>query len=543
MITSETPRSLEAARPNEKDADWSETPVSDRPVAYLVYVVGLAIAGMLAIFVANRVFAPEMYLPQVEQTIGKTLANGKNYAVFDLNVNIREIRDAQVANLRARPDTVILGASHWQEAHSDLLPDNKLLNVHVHRDYYEDLLAMTEILVRHDKLPRRMIIAIRDNIFTPVDQRRDHLWLPGIPYYRAMAKRLGIETHSYWSTWPTERLRELVSLQMLFNNVTRWHNADEHPQPTNERYFKTLDTLLSGGSIVWSREHRAVFTSERATRLALAAAEAGQRHPPVIDPAGIEAVDALIEFLSSAGVEVVLAHPPFNPVFFNKVKAHNDDPYMHGLRRVEAVTRRFAQKFSLRTIGSFNPEDLGCTDSMFIDSEHANPLCLSRIFDQLDPGTSGPHSWTVSEAASKVDEPQPTDDLARQQLLILQNSRTHVALGGLPVSMQSLEVVVAAASVPADMTPSAPSGTLSKPRRTPVSPTRTAATQVSKAAATQRPTRRVIAAATEDRHEPRVRQADRAAHRHRELVWPGDVTPDRGSRRLSRLQRVSSVDR
>ena len=40
----------------------------------------------------------------------------------------------------------MLGASHWQEAHADLLPGRRFYNAHVHRDYYEDLLAVAEML-------------------------------------------------------------------------------------------------------------------------------------------------------------------------------------------------------------------------------------------------------------------------------------------------------------------------------------------------------------------------------------------------------------
>lgn len=531
VMSSETARSAEAARPVVETAGpVSQSSAGERPFAYLLCLLCLVLCGLTAVVVANRVFAPEMYQPRAAALIGRSLADGKNHALFDLNVNIREIRDAQIAGLKSRPDTVILGASHWQEAHSDLLPGGKLLNVHVHRDYYEDLLAMSEILVRHNKLPRRMIIAIRDNIFTPIEARRDHLWLPGIPYYRDMAKRLGIEPHSQWATLPTLRLRELASIQMLFGNVARWYNAVEHPQASGERYFKTLDTLLPGGSIVWSREHRTLFTSERATRLANAAAAAGQRNPPVIDPVGLEAVDALLEYLTTAGVEVVLAHPPFNPVFYDKINEQSDGPYMHGLRRVEAETRRFAYKYKLKTIGSFNPEDAGCTAAMFIDSEHANPVCLAKVLDQLTPGEAAPRSWMVSE----IDEPVPADALAHQQALILRNGRAQAALIDTPAPDTPIDVVVAGAAVS-----DAATGVAEAPetaRALPVAP------PARKIAGTVRAPRRVVARAIEERREPRARGYDYFRQKRRELVWPGDA-PDTGSRRHSRLQRYSAVDR
>jgi hypothetical protein len=95
--------------------------------------------------------------------------------VFDLNLDSRELRRQQIARLETRPEVVVLGASHWQEAHADLLPGRRFYNAHVHRDYYEDLLAVTEMLIRHDRLPKTLLVSIRDLTFLPVERRTDTL--------------------------------------------------------------------------------------------------------------------------------------------------------------------------------------------------------------------------------------------------------------------------------------------------------------------------------------------------------------------------------
>ena len=490
-----------------------------RPVLYLLTICGLAVVGLAAIFVANRCFAPEMYLSRAAHVIGKTLAGGDNYAVFDLNVNIRAIRSAQIAKLNAAPDVALIGASHWQEAHGDLMPNARFLNVHVHRDYYEDLLAMSEVLVRNDKLPRTMVIAFRDAIFSPIEERRDHLWLPAVADYRAMSARLNIEPHSTFATLPVARLREQISMPMLFNNVTRWYNADLLPGATQHRAFSSLDTLLPDGSITWSRQHRAQFTAERSRKLALAAAVFQSSRPHGIDPKGVEAVDALLGFLTMKGVDVVIAFPPFNPVFFDKVR---DTPFMPGLRRLEAVSRGLAGKHGLRVIGSFDPADLGCTAAMFIDAEHSNPLCLSRILEQLGTGSTAPKSLVLSEAET----PLPINDLARQQLLILQNGRAQASLVATPETPK-VDVIVAAAAPPPAETDAV------RPLTPPARIVRTSAPH-------QR--RTVTQTETDGDREPAPKMRSRfvrpepAPARRRDLqqhefVWPGDLAPAAGLRR------------
>jgi hypothetical protein len=372
------------------------------PTCYVVLAAILVGSSLFAMWSANRIFAPEMYDSATAASIGETLGSGQNYAVFDLNVNIREIRNAQLARLPVKPDVILLGASHWQEAHVDLLAGRSFLNAHIHRDYYEDILGMVEMLVRHDKLPRHLMIAIRDNQFMPIAQRTDHLWLPGIPFYREMAKRLGLMPHAQFDTLPIARWRERLSLQMLYGNLSRWHKAGEYPHATRDEQFDRLDILLPGGSIVWSQGHLASYTAERSLQTTLAYVNARRNTPPTIDPIGVEAIDRLFDFLEGRGVHVVLVHPPFNPIAYDALKSER---YMEGLRRVEALTRHFADRYGFDVIGSFDPYVLGCRADMYIDAEHANPTCLAKVFAQFSqlPRSRPDQAVTTSKPFAPVE--------------------------------------------------------------------------------------------------------------------------------------------
>ena len=352
-----------------------------QPRVYAAVLAVLILAGIAGVWTANTAFLPEMYDDRAMTPVADAFSSGGNYVVFDLNLNIRKLRDNHLARMTVTPDTVILGASHWQEAHSGLMKRKRMYNAHVHRDYWEDMLGMSEMLVRHKRLPKQLMISIRDNLFTPVGARGDFLWEPGIPYYHAMAGRLGIETESLWKTLPYQRFTERFSISLLLTNVARWYNAAERPHPTSEAGSQTLDTLLADGSILWSAEHNRFFTPERAKREALDFAKRRRNDPPKIDPRGVEAFDRLLTFLQSKGVDVVLANPPFNPVFYEEVR---DSKYIAGLARVEQLTRDLAHAHGLRVIGGFDPAKVGCDAGMFIDAEHSNPACLAKILAQLD---------------------------------------------------------------------------------------------------------------------------------------------------------------
>ena len=341
-------------------------------------IMGLSLAG---VWKANVAFAPEMYGPDGMVPVASAHASGKNYAVFDLNLNIRRWKEELVQRLDYTPDVVVIGASQWQEAHSSLVRSERMFNGHIHRDYWEDLLGAVEVLVRNNRLPKRMIIAIRDKQFTPVELRKDFLWEPGIPNYRKMADRLGIEKESPWKTYAWQRMKERLSLTMLFNNVTRWYNAEERPHATADLHFQHLDTLLPDGSILWSGDHKAIFTAERTRKEALALADTALKTPLSIDPLGVKSYDAVLGFLKAKGVQVVLVHPPYNPIFYDAVK---NTRFVTSLDKVRKVTRGLADKYGFHVIGDFDPSKVGCTADEYIDAEHSSPACLQKIFDQYD---------------------------------------------------------------------------------------------------------------------------------------------------------------
>lgn len=347
---------------------------------YLKAAAAVIVAGVVGLWNANVQFAPTLYDRETSEEIARAFDNGRNYAVFDLNLDIRNLREAHIARMDETPDAVVLGASHWQEAHAEIVDDRNFYNAHVHRDYYEDMLAVTEMFVRHDRLPETMIITIRDNLFTPVAERTDFLWLPGIPYYRAMAERLGIRAHHPVETLPVVNWKDKLSLRHLRDNAVRWFNAAERPHATDQRNFESLDTLLPGGSILWSAEHQAVFTPERSERESLAFAESKRNSPPRIDPKGVEALEALFVYLKDKGVTVYLAHPPFNPIYWDALEG---SPYREGLKKVEALTQDYADRHGFQMVGGFDPRAVGCTSDLYIDAEHAAPSCLGGVYKQF----------------------------------------------------------------------------------------------------------------------------------------------------------------
>ena len=324
-------------------------------MVHLLLLLTFSVVGLGLAWFGNARFAPLLFDAAAIERVAAILANGSNYATFDLNISSRGLRRAHIANLTETPEVAIVGASHWQEGHASLVPGKNFYNAYVYRNYYEDVLAVAEMFVSNSRLPKQLIITIRDNLFTPVADRTDFLWMQAIPDYRTMAKRLALPTPSWAETVPLRQIREGFSLATLLANAKRWARARVLPHVTSAVKLDSLDILLEDGSITWSRQHDALFTATYAREKALTFAAQRRNDPPQIDPDGVVAIDRLLAFLQDMGVEVFLAYPPFNPIYYDAVQG---SPYMEGLERVKAVTRELAEKYGLHIIGSFNPHDL-----------------------------------------------------------------------------------------------------------------------------------------------------------------------------------------
>lgn len=370
---------------------------------HLVGAFAIAVMALGPVMEANRRYAPERYQPDTIARVADAFEVGASYAIFDLNIDFRKLREEQIKRLSRKPELVVLGGGQWREAGANLVPDRGYLNLHVPLDYYDDALGMVELLVRQDKLPKDLVITLRDGFFMPAAARSDSGWLSGFANYQAMGARLSLAPLSLWERYPLQSSGELMSPVMLYANALRWHTANERPGPTFRKRYAALDVLLPDGSISWSDEHLALMTRERAKRLAIANADAQRTNPPAIDPRGVEALDRLLSYLGVRNVAVHLALPPFNPIFFDRIQ---DSPYMEELGQVEAVTRELAEKHKLAIVGSFDPNKVGCTTDMFIDAENASAACIGKVLADVVSGEAPAHVTSVGRwQSAEIDRP------------------------------------------------------------------------------------------------------------------------------------------
>lgn len=371
-----TPSTLETPAPTPAAVSAPKNP-SGSFVAIFALMVGVFLC---VIAFSNRLMAPWLHVDEYKKHIAQAMNAGLNYSVHDLNVDIRGIRQEHIALMERTPDIMILGASHWQEAHGELTPGWDIFNAHVHRDYYDDYLAMVEVLLVNDKLPNHLIIAIRDATFTEPGNRTDALWHPFIEEFRDMEARLDLDRRAWIHDFHLNGLLDLFSVSLGLDAFGRWTTIEETPGPTVDTTLDGLDVLLADGSIQWSKQHLAQFTFTRAVQESLAMAENVLSRQHSISPEGVVAVDKLLAFLQEKGVGVTLVHPPFNPSFYAMIEGSH---YERHLENVHQVTVDLAEKYGMGVASSFDPRDVGCLATNYIDSEHGRPACLKKVLTNI----------------------------------------------------------------------------------------------------------------------------------------------------------------
>jgi hypothetical protein len=348
-----------------------------RLAAIFAMVLGL---GTLTVAVGNYMLAPLTYNGNAIREAAEALAGGHNIAVRDLNMDWRTLRKEQIARLSARPDILIFGGSRWQAASGSLVPGKTMINAFVSSDHYEDMLAITKILLDADKLPQTLMLSVRYSTFETFDQRPAADWKVYGEDYRAMARQLGVPAHTWLETLPVQNGFNLLSLDAL---VARWRDWRKTPRSwwtTPDLIDPTASIVGADGALHFSKAREEQANEQASLQNALRHAAEDKLSRLKIDPDGISAVTALLQFLKNKGVRVILAQSPFHPAYFAGIKG---SAYYDDLMAVEDTIAKIAHDTGIEVYGSFDATALGCVAADFRDYHHARENCLGKITAQI----------------------------------------------------------------------------------------------------------------------------------------------------------------
>jgi hypothetical protein len=343
----------------------------------LFAVVTTSIVGTVA--ATNYLLNPLRFSGGAMADVASLLLSGKNYLIYDGNLDWRAFRREYVRRMPAAPEIAVFGGSRWQEATSALAPGTNFVNVFVHSDYYEDMLAVVEVMYASDRLPRTMVLSIRYETFTPNDRRNSDMWKAFTPEARSMGNRLGLPVPSGLASYDTTRLLNLVSVDAAAAVVRRSLQSPTKPGPTELTRHPTMEIIDKDGAIRFSQAHEDRDTPAAALKRSLDTASVDRSRRLQMEASMVDGLRRLIVFLKEHGVNVVLAQTPYHPDYFAALQG---SPYLQDLRQLDELARSIAKEMAVPVAGSLDAQVVGCLPEEFRDHLHSRESCLRKVFEQ-----------------------------------------------------------------------------------------------------------------------------------------------------------------
>ncbi|MFB9690298.1 hypothetical protein [Amycolatopsis plumensis] len=363
-------------------------PVTRTHAVYLVVVAVLAAAAFAAVGIVNARTNPYVYDDDAIAQVAQGLADGKNLANYDANVDLRKLRKEQIQRMPAAPDVVIFGGSRWQEARSEIIPGgHRVYNAYVSNDQVEDMLALTNILDKAGKLPKTMLFSLRFVSVQGISQRTTYDWKGWESDYSEMAGRLGVSPASYLDRAPVQQW----SGQYYFPDVfTRWQQlgaAKAAPTLTSESETQHLDVIAADGSLHWSQDSKAKFTRKFVDKAVDKEILTVGPTQPGIDRGEVELMGKLIDWLHGKGVKVIVAQSPYRPDYWQRIQSYPFAKTLHGL---EDVATELQARHGAIAYNHYDPAGFpNCTLDNFVDHIHPTWKCLQDVFADLPDLVTG----------------------------------------------------------------------------------------------------------------------------------------------------------
>lgn len=341
----------------------------------------LVVVLVSALVLGNMYLNPMVYRTAHMQEVARALAEGKNYGVYDTNINWRALRREQIKLMPQTPQVIVSGGSRWQEASSMHTPGKSFFNAFGHSDFNEDFFAIVHLLEENGRMPETLVLSLRYSSFAPIADRDAQSWREWVPEYEEMMSKLDLEPHSSSKTGRKDHWMALLSVTDFVNLIKRRLESSDHPRVMTESTSEVLDVIRADGSLQWSNKNTALFTPAFAEKDSVKRLARFTDYTLRIDPDMVEATDKLFAYLKEKNVKVVLAQTPFHPTFYDGIKQRQ---YGQTLDKIEEIAKNFSEKYDYPIIGSFDPQKVGCSKEEFIDWHHGTPSCLAKIFSQTN---------------------------------------------------------------------------------------------------------------------------------------------------------------
>ena len=322
---------------------------------------------------------------------------GEQMAVEHRNVEGLQESDFNDRNLllaclrqQEAKELIVAGSSRVMNFDHRMFETDSFYNTGLSESTIYDLLAVVGILDQNHCLPERMVIGVDAFLFNA--SHNNERWMELEEYVDYMRKKLEGEsdaaTQGRLSAPEIDTGRDngkWLSLEYFRYNVTKLPErkrfmVEYTSDWETERYLKHYD-----GSISYEKSLREVDAQdvEELSRQSM------EEHVVYrltdfaqIDEESMELLDALIGYLQSQGVEVMLYLPPYSPMMYNYIES--EEQFQITLQ-VEERIRQMASERHTALYGSYDPAGCGLEMTDLYDIYHVKTEKMMDTFYPVLP--------------------------------------------------------------------------------------------------------------------------------------------------------------
>lgn len=351
------------------------------------------------------------------RTVVELLLDGENVSNFSqmdqrtvMELYIQLVPDEQV------PETVAFGSSRVMQLTAGMT-GTAFYNCGVTGGDYRDVMNAFYLWEKYGKLPDRVVLGIDPWLFrSDALDRRSNAAL----YEEMLSVALGYTT-SYEVPQPsrlyrlgdaavqkvtkgqttlttlnvtTDTIAALFEPAYFQGNVLHYRKTRDagtavtedgepvlyHAVSAAEMAANTDEIKCADGTVWYSREFREA--SDEAVLLA-ALAQAGtflyMEGYTALETEQCALFEQFIDYMQSCGVEIVFFLAPYHPFVYEYVTLYNYDDHA-GFFAVEPYVRAYAAQMGIPVVGSYDPSQLGLTETDFFDGLHVKSEGIAKYF-------------------------------------------------------------------------------------------------------------------------------------------------------------------
>lgn len=304
--------------------------------------------------------------------IAAQMAAGKNVeGLEESDYNDRNLLAARLQGMEEAPQVMVLGSSRVYTFDHTMFGTDSFYNAGLSEATVYDLLAVSGILFKQDKLPETVVIGVDAFLFNKSHDNEKWKELESYERYmsQTMVDKLAPEfVHPHKDTgrdW-----KKTLSLDYFRYNVTLLPEGKRFAVSYTEDWETDGYLKHSDGSVGYQRELREVNPAdvEEMTRQAM------EEHVVYrmtdyeeIDKQHFQYFSWLIEDLQQAGVEVILYLPPYSPMMYNYIES--EEAFQIALE-VEEEVKNLAARKEIALYGSYDPAGCGLAMTDLYDVYH-----------------------------------------------------------------------------------------------------------------------------------------------------------------------------